>query len=147
MTDETAVAVIGHWSLVIGHWSLSLRLVLALRRPVAAAAAALAAVRTAALAALGTVARLAAFAPLPAFPTVAPLAVAARLPGRRPPAGGRRPAALALGLLAQQRLARQLDAVVLVDGDHLHLDLVADLDHVLDLADVLVVQLADVAQA
>src|SRR5262249_40918810 len=44
-------------------------------------------------------------------------------------------------------LARQLDAVVLVDGDHLHLQLVADLDHVLDPPDVLVVQLADVAQA
>src|SRR3712207_9074154 len=56
---------------------------------------------------------------------------------------------LALGapLLAQQRLARQLDAVVLVDGDHLDLQPVAHLAHVLDLADVLVVQLADVAQA
>src|SRR5262249_22138987 len=58
----------------------------------------------------------------------------------------RRGPALALGLLPQQRLARQLDAVVLVDGDHLHLDLVAELDHVLDLADVLVIQLADVTQ-
>src|SRR5205807_8193056 len=80
-----------------------------------------------------------------------PLAAALPAPlrlRRRPPAllGGRR-AALALGLLAQQGLARQLDAVVLVDGDHLDLDPVADLDHVLDLADVLVVQLADVAQA
>ena len=46
-----------------------------------------------------------------------------------------------------RRLARQLDAVLVVDGDHLDLQLVADLADVFDLADVLVVQLADVAQA
>src|SRR5262249_61752516 len=55
--------------------------------------------------------------------------------------------ALAFGLLPQQHLARQLDAIVLVDGDHLHLDLVAKFDNVLDLPDILVVQFADVAEA
>src|SRR5207248_907940 len=50
-------------------------------------------------------------------------------------------------LVSQHRLARQFHAVVLVDGDDLHLDLVADAHHVFDLADVLVVQLADVAQS
>jgi hypothetical protein len=59
----------------------------------------------------------------------------------------RRSFAAGLGLLlAHQGLARQLDAIVLVDGDHLHLHLVADLAHVVDLADILVVQFADVAQ-
>src|SRR5262249_41629642 len=62
---------------------------------------------------------------------------------------GRRSADVALGtlvLVLQEGLARHLDPVLLVDGDHLHLDLVAQLDHILDPADVLVVQLADVAQ-
>ena len=50
-------------------------------------------------------------------------------------------------LLAQHRLARQLDAVLIVDGDDLDLHDIADLADVLDLVHVLVVQLADVAQA
>ena len=33
-----------------------------------------------------------------------------------------------------------------IDGNHLDIELVANLDHVIDLADVFVVQLADVAQ-
>src|SRR5437867_1296463 len=59
-------------------------------------------------------------------------------------------AALAAGrpvLLPQERLPRQIHAVLVVDGDHLHLQPVADLADVLDLLDVLVAQLADVTQA
>src|SRR5438876_10454855 len=39
---------------------------------------------------------------------------------------------------SQERLAGALHPVLVVDGDHLHLDPVADLDHVLDPADVAV---------
>ena len=49
-------------------------------------------------------------------------------------------------LLAQHGLAAELDAVLVVDGDDLDLHLVADLAHVGDAGDVLVGQLADVAQ-
>src|SRR5262249_24045275 len=55
----------------------------------------------------------------------------------------RRPA----GLLAQQSLARQLDPILIVDGDDLDLHDVANLANVLDLVHVLVVELADMAQA
>src|SRR5262249_26472002 len=47
----------------------------------------------------------------------------------------------------QQRLARQLDAVLIVDGDHFDLHDVADLADAFDLVHVLVVELADVAEA
>jgi hypothetical protein len=82
-----------------------------------------------------------AVAALAAWLAVVPrFAVFARLPGL-----ARRHGRFA-ALLAQKRLPRQLDPVVLVDGDHLHVQHVADPTHVLDPADVLVVQLADVAQ-
>src|SRR5260370_383939 len=48
---------------------------------------------------------------------------------------------------AQQHLARQLDPVLVVDGDDLDLQPIADLAHAIDLVNELVVQLADVAQA
>src|SRR5205823_4843833 len=96
----------------------------------------------------------------PVLPAGTSIAVAGRsaasfatLPRRTGLAGtaasllGRSLASCRLALVAQQHLARQLDPVVLVDGDHLDHQLIADLAHVLDLADVLVVQLADVAQA
>ena len=51
-----------------------------------------------------------------------------------------------LVLIAEQHLARQLHPVMLVDGDDLDLELVADLAHILDLADILVVQLAYVTE-
>src|SRR4051812_25184775 len=50
-------------------------------------------------------------------------------------------------LLAEQGLAGELHAVLVVDRDDLDLEPVAELDHVLDPADVLVVQLGDVAEA
>src|SRR5438132_10670822 len=51
---------------------------------------------------------------------------------------------LAAALFTQQGLARQLDAVLVVDGNHFDLQLVADLDDVFHLIDKLVVQFADV---
>src|SRR5437879_1209520 len=51
-------------------------------------------------------------------------------------------ARLAASLFTQQSFARQLDAVLVVNGDHLHLQLVANLDDVFHLIDKLVVQLA-----
>src|SRR5262249_5395444 len=87
----------------------------------------------------------AAFAALPA-PIGASLA---SLPTAAIAAGaalrGRRGAGLALGF-AEEDPPRQLDAVVFIDGDDLDRQLVAHLAHILDLADELVVQLADVAQ-
>src|SRR5437588_470551 len=53
--------------------------------------------------------------------------------------------ALALRRL-QERLAAQLDPVLVVDRDHLHLHPVADLHHVVHPADVPGVQLGDVTQ-
>src|SRR5438132_196708 len=50
-------------------------------------------------------------------------------------------------LLAQHGLARQLDPVLIVDGDDFHLHPIADLAHAVYALDVLVVELADVAQA
>src|SRR5436190_1207964 len=50
-------------------------------------------------------------------------------------------------LLPEHRLSRQLDAVLIIDRDHLHLQDIADFADVFHLVDVLVVQLADVAQA
>src|SRR5215831_19112593 len=47
---------------------------------------------------------------------------------------------------AEQHLARQLDAVLIVDGDDLDLHAVADFTDAFHLVDVLVIQLADVAQ-
>src|SRR5579859_4723748 len=46
-----------------------------------------------------------------------------------------------------QHFARQFYAILIVDGNHFHLQGVAHLANFLDFADVLVVQLADVAQA
>src|ERR1700681_1273586 len=68
------------------------------------------------------------------------------IPARRRSAwrSGRR--RLAGFLLAQYRLARQLDAVLIVDGDHLDLHDVADPADRVHLVHELVVQLADVAQ-
>src|SRR5439155_23207077 len=77
----------------------------------------------------------------PRLPWFAPLA--RRRATAFAPAGRRR----ALVLLAQERLARQLDAVLVVDGDDLDLQDVAHLAHALYLVHVLVVQLADVAPA
>ena len=45
-----------------------------------------------------------------------------------------------------RRLARQLHAALVVDGDDLHLHLVADLHHVVDAADVARIEFGDVAQ-
>ena len=55
--------------------------------------------------------------------------------------------AFAAGRDRHQGLAAQLDAVLVVDADDLHLDLVAHPDHVIDAADVAVVEFRDVAQA
>src|SRR5207302_514585 len=63
-------------------------------------------------------------------------------PGRRLATTGR-----SAPLLTQHSLARQLDAVLVVDGDDLDLHDVADLAHIFDLVHVLVVQLADVAES
>src|SRR5438105_404859 len=52
-----------------------------------------------------------------------------------------------LVLLAQQHLARQLDTVLIVDGDDLHLQAIADLADAIDALDVFVVQLADVTES
>src|SRR5262245_55248215 len=48
--------------------------------------------------------------------------------------------------LVQQRLARQFHAVLIVDGDHFHLEHIADLAHVLDAIDIRHIQFADVAK-
>src|SRR5262249_54134212 len=85
---------------------------------------------------------VAAVAPLAAVAPIA-VAVAALLAARRTL---RRALGGLARLLPQQGLARQLDAVLVVDRDHLHLKDVADLAHILDAPDVLVVELADVAQ-
>ncbi len=50
-------------------------------------------------------------------------------------------------LFTQQRLPRQFHAVMLVDGDHLDLDMVADLANIIDLTDVFVVQLTNMTEA
>ncbi len=77
--------------------------------------------------------------------TVAPAAIVARgaLAGR---SFARRAVARA-ALFALRLLARELYAALLIDRDDLHRDLVADLDHVGNAADIALVQLADVAQA
>src|SRR6516164_11337443 len=48
---------------------------------------------------------------------------------------------------AEEHLARQLDPVLIVDGDDLDLQLVAHLAHAINSVHELVVQFADVAQA
>lgn len=55
-------------------------------------------------------------------------------------------AAFAFRRRRKQRLAGKLHAVLVVDPDHLHGDLVADLNHLLDAADVAVVEFRDVAE-
>src|SRR5439155_22323762 len=74
-------------------------------------------------------------------------AAAFALGARRARVGGRLGRRRARVLLAQQRLTRQLHPILVVDRDHLHPHPVADLDHVLDPADVALGQLRDVAQA
>src|SRR5262249_11424299 len=54
---------------------------------------------------------------------------------------------IALAKLFHRGLAGELDAAGVVDEDHLHLDLVADLHVILDSLDILIRQLADMAQA
>src|SRR5262249_6358610 len=109
---------VGLWRVVSVHHLFVRRALLA--RPVLAAAVAAGPARSG----------------VPSVAATPAAAVAARALAALPAAGGgadrlRRQA----GRLAQQRLTRQLDAVVLVDGDHLHLQLVADLDHLVDPAD------------
>src|SRR5262249_6790022 len=79
-----------------------------------------------------------------ALATIAVPALAPRLPLPRRPLAPT--IAVTLGRL-QERLARQLHPVLVVDRDHLYLHLVPDLDHVLDPADVPDVEFGDVAQA
>ena len=71
--------------------------------------------------------------------------------GRSPPPAAGGPGACGelvdLAALGQGGLARQLDAVLVVDGDHLDQHRVADPADVGDARDVAVGQLADVAQA
>src|SRR5205807_8729498 len=71
----------------------------------------------------------------PAAPVAPTTATTGRFMRRRSwPAGSRpRRLALLLGQLADRLLAREVDAAAVVDLDHLHHDLVAHLDHVLDL--------------
>src|SRR5262245_46249237 len=50
------------------------------------------------------------------------------------------------GCFAKENLARQFDAVLVVDGDDLDLDAVADFADGVDALDVLVVEFADMTQ-
>jgi len=49
-------------------------------------------------------------------------------------------------LFAQERFARELDPVLIINGNHFDLKMVADLADTLHLIHVLVIQLADVAK-
>src|SRR5438132_936233 len=49
-------------------------------------------------------------------------------------------------LFAQQDLPGEFHAVLIVDGDHFDLQVIADLADVIDAIDVLVIQLADMAK-
>jgi GTP:adenosylcobinamide-phosphate guanylyltransferase len=48
-------------------------------------------------------------------------------------------------LFPKQRLTRQFDPILVIDGDHLDLHVIAHLADILDPVHVLVVQLADMA--